>query len=236
MQAQIKEKREVAKGTLMVVFDLLGEKVDFTPGQYFWVTLLDPPYDDDKGPRRHITVVTSPNDRGVLGLATRIRDSAFKRSLAELPVGAEVDVEQPKGDFLLPDDTEQDYVFIAGGIGITVFRSMLRYIAEENLPHRVTLVYSNRDRESTAFLDELRELERAIPNLRLVLTMTDDAGWDGETRRIDADVLRDHLGSDLGSFTYLVAGPPGMVEAMEKMLAEAGVPDEQVRPERFSGY
>jgi ferredoxin-NADP reductase len=127
-------------------------------------------------------------------------------------------------------------VFIAGGIGITVFRSMLRYIAEENLPHRVTLVYSNRDRESTAFLDELRELERAIPNLRLVLTMTDDAGWDGETRRIDADVLRDHLGSDLGSFTYLVAGPPGMVEAMEKTLAEAGVPDEQVRPERFSGY
>jgi ferredoxin-NADP reductase len=236
MQAQIKEKREVAKGTLMVVFDLLGEKVDFTPGQYFWVTLLDPPYDDDKGPRRHITVVTSPNDRGVLGLATRIRDSAFKRSLAELPVGAEVDVEQPKGDFLLPDDTEQDYVFIAGGIGITVFRSMLRYIAEENLPHRVTLVYSNRDRESTAFLDELRELERAIPNLRLVLTMTDDAGWDGETRRIDADVLRDHLGDDLGAFTYLVAGPPGMVEAMEKVLAGAGVPEDQVRPERFSGY
>jgi ferredoxin-NADP reductase len=236
MQAQIKKKREVAKGTLMVVFDLLGEEVDFTPGQYFWVTLLDPPYDDDKGPRRHITVVTSPNDRGVLGLATRIRDSAFKRSLAELPVGTEVDVEQPKGDFLLPDDTEQDYVFIAGGIGITVFRSMLRYIAEENLPHRVTLVYSNRDRESTAFLDELRELEGAIPNLRLVLTMTDDAGWDGETRPIDADVLRDHLGTDLGAFTYLVAGPPGMVEAMETMLAEAGVPDEQVRPERFSGY
>jgi ferredoxin-NADP reductase len=236
MQAKVKEKREVAKGTLMVVFDLLGEEVDFTPGQYFWVTLLDPPYDDDKGPRRHITVVTSPNDRGVLGLATRVRDSAFKRSLAELPVGAEVDVEEPKGSFLLPEDTEQEYVFIAGGIGITVFRSMLRYISEENLPHRVTLVYSNRDRESTAFLDELQELERANPNLRLVLTMTDDAEWDGETRRIGPELLRDHLGDDLDAFTYLVAGPPAMVEAMETMLAEAGVPEEQVRPERFSGY
>lgn len=236
MQAKIKEKREVAKGTLMVVFDLLGHEVDFTPGQYFWVTLLDPPYDDEKGPRRHITVVTSPNERGVLGLATRVRDSAFKRSLAELPVGAEVDVEEPKGSFLLPEDTEQPYVFIAGGIGITVFRSMLRYIAEEQLPHRVTLVYSNRDRESTAFLDELRELERAIPNLRLVLTMTDDEEWDGETRRIDADMLRDHLDGGLDSFTYLVAGPPSMVEAMEKTLREAGVPEEQVRPERFSGY
>jgi ferredoxin-NADP reductase len=236
MQAKIKDKREVAKGTLMVEFDLLGEEVDFTPGQYFWVTLLDPPYDDDKGPRRHITVVTSPNDRGVLGLATRVRDSAFKRSLAELPVGTEVDVEQPKGDFLLPKDTEQEYVFIAGGIGITVFRSMLRYIAEEGLPHRVTLVYSNRDVESTAFLGELKELEEANPNLRLVLTMTEDPAWEGESRRIDAAMLRDHLGDDLGAYTYLIAGPPGMVEAMEKTLAEAGVPEEQVRPERFSGY
>ncbi len=236
MQAQIKEKREIAKGTLMVVFDLLGEEVEFTAGQYFWVTLLDPPYDDDKGPRRHITVVTSPNDRGVLGLATRVRDSAFKRSLAELPVGAEVDVEQPKGNFLLPKDTEPPYAFIAGGIGITVFRSMLRYIAEEKLPYRVTLVYSNRDRESTAFYDELLELERAIPGLQVVFTMTGDSGWDGERRRIDATMLRGHLGADLSAFTYLIAGPPRMVEAVEEIVSGQGVPEEQVRPERFSGY
>ena len=236
MQAKIKEKREVAKGTLMVVFDLLGEEVEFTAGQYFWVTLLDPPYDDDKGPRRHITVVTSPNERGVLGLATRVRDSAFKRSLAELPVGAQVDVEQPKGDFLLPDDTEPAYAFIAGGIGITVFRCMLRYIAEEKLPYRVTLIYSNRDRESTAFLEELQELERGLPNLHVVFTMTDDPGWDGETRRIDAAMLRDHLGPDLGAFTYLIAGPPKMVEAVEEIISGEGVQESQIRPERFSGY
>ena len=236
MQARIKEKTEVAKGTLLVVFDLLGEEVDFQAGQYFWVTLLDPPYDDEKGPRRHITVVTSPNERGVLGLCTRLRDTAFKRSLAELPVGAEVDLEQPKGSFLLPEETDRQYVFIAGGIGITVFRCMLRYVAEEGLPHRVTLVYSNRDRESTAFLEELEELERANPNLRLALTMTEDPGWDGETRRIDADVLRDHLEGDLGDFTYLLAGPPAMVEAMVETLGEAGVPEEHVRPESFSGY
>src|SRR4051794_21400432 len=177
MRAKIKEKREVAKGTLMVVFDLLGEEVEFEAGQYFWVTLLDPPYDDEKGPRRHISVVTSPNERGVLGLCTRLRDTAFKRSLAELPVGTDVDVEQPKGDFLLPEETDRRYVFVAGGIGITVFRCMLRYIAEDGLPHRVTLVYSNRDRESTAFLDELTELERDNPNFDLVLTMTNDEGW-----------------------------------------------------------
>jgi ferredoxin-NADP reductase len=236
VRAKVKEKREVAKGTLFVLFDLLGQEVDFRAGQYFWVTLLDPPYDDEKGPRRHISVVTSPHERGVLGLCTRLRDSAFKRSLAELPVGADVDVEQPKGDFLLPEDTEQPYVFIAGGIGITVFRCMLRYIAQEDLPHRVTLVYSNRDRESTAFLDELLELEGAIPGLQVVFTMTDDSRWDGETRRIDAAMLRDHLAGDLDSFTYLIAGPPKMVESMEEIVSGQGVPEEQIRPERFSGY
>jgi len=236
MRAKIKEKREVAKGTLMVVFDLLGEEVDFRPGQYFWVTLLDPPYDDEKGPRRHISVVTSPNERGVLGLCTRLRDSAFKRSLAELPVGADVDVEQPKGTFLLPEATDGPFVFIAGGIGITVFRCMLRYISEEGLPHRITLVYSNRDRESTPFLDELTELERDNPNFHLVLTMTDDEGWSGETRRIGAGLLRDHLEGDLGSFRYLIAGPPAMVEGVAETLEQTGIPEGQIQAGRFSGY
>jgi ferredoxin-NADP reductase len=236
MRAQIKEKREVAKGTLLVIFDLLGREVDFKPGQYFWVTLLDPPYEDEKGPRRHISVVTSPNERGVLGLCTRLRDSAFKRSLAELPIGAEVEVEEPKGSFLLPEDTTQPYVFIAGGIGITVFRCMLRYIAEEQLPYRVTLVYSNRDRDSAAFLDELLELEQANSNLELALTMTDDPAWDGESRRIDAEFLHDHLGDELQSLTYLIAGPPAMVEGVVGTLQAVGVPDEQLQPDRFSGY
>src|SRR5438876_809588 len=189
MNAKIKEKHEVAKGTLMVVFDLLGREVDFKAGQYFWVTLLDPPYDDEKGPRRHISVVSSPNERGVLALCTRLRDSGFKRSLDELPVGTEVDVEAPKGSFVLPEETDRPYGFVAGGIGITVFRSMLRYIGEEGLPHRVTLVYSHRDRESAAFLDELQDLERRNERFRLVPTMTEDPGWEGETRRIDAAML-----------------------------------------------
>ncbi len=236
MRARIKEKREVAKGTLLVIFDLLGREVDFKPGQYFWVTLLDPPHEDEKGARRHITVVTSPNERGVLGLCTRVRDSAFKRSLAELPIGAEVEVEEPKGSFLLPEETDRRYVFIAGGIGITVFRCMLRYIAEERLSHRVTLVYSNRDRESAAFLDELVELEHDNPNFQLVLTMTNDPVWDGESRRIDAELLRDQLGNELHSATYLIAGPPAMVEGVVETLQAAGVPEAQLRPERFSGY
>ena len=235
MQAQIKEKQDVAKGTLFVTFDLLGEQVAFKPGQYFFVTLPDAGHQDDRGLRRHFSVVTSPNDK-VLGLATRMRDSAFKRTLRELPIGTEVDVEQPKGNFVLPEDTSRPLVFIAGGIGITVFRSMLRYIREEALPYRVTLIYSNRDRDSTAFLDELRELEQEISDFRLILTMTQDPGWDGETRKVDAQFVEDYLGESLDQSTFLVAGPPPLVEGAQAALEAAGVPEENVIAESYSGY
>ena len=237
MRATVKEKREVAEGTLLVLFDLGGEHFDFRPGQYFWVELLDPPYADERGNRRHITVVTSPTEHGVLGLATRLRDTGFKQSLAELPVGAEVEVEQPKGEFVLPQETDRPYVFVAGGIGITVFRSMLRYIQDERLPHHVTLIYSNRDRAGPPFLDELAELERANPNLQVVLTMTQDPEWAGESRRLDdAQVFRDHLGSELRTYTYLVAGPPEMVDSVVETLRDAHVAEEQIRTDRFAGY
>ena len=126
-------------------------------------------------------------------------------------------------------------MFIAGGIGITVFRSMLLYITEEGLPHRVTLVYSNRDRESTAFLAELQELEQRNPNIRLVLTMTDDPSWDGRSARSTPTCCATtSRGSE--DFRYLVAGPPPMAEAVVEKLKGAGIPEEQVASDSFSGY
>src|SRR3954462_5131173 len=203
MRALVKETREVAQGTLLVVFDLQGEEVDFRPGQYFWVELPDRGHQDEKGLRRHISVVTSPTERGVLGMCTRLRDTAFKQTLAELQVGDEVEVEPPKGAYVLPEDTSPHYVFVAGGVGITVLRSMLRYIPDPGEPYRVTLVYSNRDRASTPFLDELQELEQRLPAFQLVLTMTEDEGWEGESRYVSAELLSDHLEGELGDHTYL---------------------------------
>ena len=234
MRATVADKREVAKGTLFVRFEI-GDYPDYRPGAYFWVELPDRGHQDEKGLRRHISLATSPTERPLVGLATRLRDTAFKRTLTELEVGDEVEVEEPKGSFLLPENTEQKYVFVAGGIGITVFRSMLRYIADEQLPYRVTLVYSNRDRESAAFLDELEELERRVDGLSLILTMTDEPGWDGETRHLDATVLGELLGG-LEDKTFFVAGPPPMAEAVAESLTKAGLPEERVRADKFSGY
>jgi ferredoxin-NADP reductase len=234
MRATVAEKREVAKGTLFVRFEV-EDYPDYRPGAYFWVELPDRGRQDERGLRRHISLATSPTERPLVGLATRIRDTAFKQTLAELEVGDEVQVEEPKGTFLLPEDTGAEYVFVAGGIGITVVRSMLRYIADERLPYRVTLLYSNRDRESAAFLDELEQLEQQLDGLRVILTMTDDPGWEGESRRLDASVI-DELVGGLEGKTFLVVGPPQMAESVAGSLLGAGLPEEGVLADKFSGY
>jgi ferredoxin-NADP reductase len=236
MRATIKEKDEVAERTVKVVFDLGGEHFDYRPGQYFWVELPNRGYDDERGLRRHISIVTSPTEHGVIGFATRLRDSAFKKTLAEMEVGDEADVEEPKGTFMLPDETDRPYVFVAGGIGITVFRSMLRYMADMQLPYRVTLLYSNRNRAAAAFLDELEEIRSGLPGLEIVLTMTDEPDWGGETRHIDDRLLHDYLGDDVSGYTFLVAGPPAMVEGVSEQIRAAGVADDHVIAAKFAGY
>ncbi len=172
----------------------------------------------------------------MLGLYTRLRDSAFKRSINELPVGSEVEVEEPKGSFLLPEETDERFVFIAGGIGITQSSAACSATSPRNSS---SIGSRSSTRIVTAslrpWLTELLALEQGNPNLQLVLTMTDDPAWEGESRGIDAELLHDHLGDELQSSTYLIAGPPAMVDGVGTLQA-AGVPEEHVRPDRFSGY
>jgi ferredoxin-NADP reductase len=137
---------------------------------------------------------------------------------------------------VLPDEQSGALVLVAGGIGITPFRSMLRYIQDEHLLYRVTLIYSNRDRASTPFLEELDDIANANPNIRVIATMTNDADWTGETRLIDADLFKKYLEGDLNRSTYMVAGPPGMAEAVTEELRTSGVRRDRISTDSFSGY
>jgi ferredoxin-NADP reductase len=124
-------------------------------------------------------------------------------------------------------------VFLAGGIGITPFVSMVRDAAHRRLPHRITLFYANRRPQDAAFLGEL---ERSRPNYRLISAMSEPpAGWKGETGFIDGAILRRHLTDPLKP-VYYFAGPPAMAMAMQSMLAELGVADADMRSEEFYGY
>ena len=236
VKAVIRDRKEIAKETLLVTFDLHGEQVNFRPGQYFFITIPNMPYADDRGNRRHFSIVNSPNEKGIISMATRWRKtSGFKTALRDMPLGTEVEIGRITGDFVLPEDASRPLVFIAGGIGITPFISMLRYVKETGSGHRITLLCSNRSRETTAFLDELQEMARTIEALKLVLTMSDDPTWPGEKRTIDAQFIKDHV-PDSQPRLFMIAGPPGMDEAMGTVLTQVGVDRTNIKVERFTGY
>lgn len=236
MKAKIKEKKEIADGTILVVFDLLGEEITFKPGQYFFVTLINPPFNDDNGLTRHFTILNSPAEKGIIAMATRIRESAFKRSLKEMPVGSEVEIKSIQGAFVLPEDINHQFVFIAGGIGITPFISMLRFIKDNNLPYKVTLIYSNRNKKSAAFFEELEQTGEDNPNIKVIFTMTQDEEWFGEKRRIDEEFIKNYISDDLNAYTYFISGPEAMVENINKVLIDSGIDEKNIRKEIFSGY
>ena len=172
-------------------------------------------------------------------IATRMRDTAFKRVLGAMPIGAAVNVEGPFGNLTLHNDAGRPAVLLAGGIGITPFRSILVRAAVEKLPHRIVLVSSNRRPEDAPFLAELDELQRKNPNYTLVATMTEMSRsrlpWAGERGPLDRAKLTRCL-KGVASPVYYIAGPPAMVSGLLDVLHDSGVDDDDVRSEDFSGY
>lgn len=234
MVGKIKSKEEVAVGTLRVEFEV-KEPFSFKPGQYCVINLGTLQYPDPRGPRRQFSINNSPNQKGLIVITTRISESGLKQTLKGLPIGSQVELGPIGGVFTLPDDTEKPLVMIAGGIGITPFLSMLAYITEQKLPYKVTLVYSNRNKESTAYLKELQNYQLQTTNYQLILTMTDDPTWTGEKRMVNAEFIKSYF-PQVNDQSYMVVGPPKMVEAVEKALLEAGVTVDNIRKENFTGY
>jgi ferredoxin-NADP reductase len=214
------------------------EGFGFRAGQAVNVTLLEPPETDGKGNSRTFSLVSAPHE-DTLAIATRMRDTAFKRVLGALAPGTTVKVRGPMGTFTLPDDPARPVVFLAGGIGITPFVSMLRHEARAASPRPRVLVYSNRRPEDAPFLEELQGLAAANGPFRLVATMTgmdrSAREWAGERGMVDAALLARHLPTGPAPVHY-IAGPPAMVAALRTILTAAGVAEGDIRTDEFFGY
>ena len=210
----------------------------YRAGQFVDITLLDPPETDAEGNLRGFSISSAPRE-DVIAITTRLRDTAFKRVLQRMPVGTKVKIEGPFGDLRL-HNAARPAVLLAGGIGVTPFRSILvETIGAGGLPYPVALFHANRRPEDEAFGDEFRRLARRDPNLTYVPTVTAwvgyGPGWGGEQGRIDAAMLRRHLDGIVDPI-YYIAGPPGMVQALREMLLVSGVDEDDVRIEEFTGY
>ena len=233
----LRRREAVADGTMAFYFD---KPAGFThqAGQNAVFTLLDARESDSQGSSRTFSIASAAHEPGIM-VATRMRDTAFKRSLKSAAPGAKLRIDGPNGVMVLHEDAARPAAFLAGGIGVTPFLSMARHAAHDRLPHRITLFYANRRAEDAAFLDELRALEQSNPNFRLVATMSQAdksaQAWSGETGFIRADMLRRHLG-DLKAPVFYCAGPNAMTMSMEMMLADLGVREDDMRSEEFYGY
>ena len=159
--------------------------------------------------------------------------------LKTMESGTELTLDAPHGSFTLHNNVNIPAVFLTGGIGVTPVRSIVLQAIHDNVPHRIFVFYSNRRPEDAAFLDELMESHEANPNYTFVGTMTQmeksSREWHGETGVISKAMLLEFI-DDLTLPIYYLDGPPAMVNAMRKLLSEAGVDDDNIRTEEFSGY
>jgi ferredoxin-NADP reductase len=230
-------RTELAERTMAFRFDKPSGFV-FKAGQFIDMTLLNPPKTDAEGNVRGFSIASAPQE-DVLMIATRLRGSAFKHVLQTMPLRSEVSIDGPFGNLHLHNNPARPAVLLAGGIGITPFRSIIVRAAKENLPHRIFLFYSNRRPEDAPFLDELLQLQKENRNYKLIATMTEVAKskkqWSGETGYIDAAMLAKYL-KDATSPIYYIAGPPAMVSGLHAMLNAAGTDDDDIRLEEFAGY
>jgi ferredoxin-NADP reductase len=236
-QSKLLSRVEVAEGTMAFHFEKPSE-FDFKAGQSADLTLSNPPETDSEGNTRIFSIASSPFENRLM-FTTRMRDTAFKRSLTRIPIGTGVKIDSPMGSFTLHKNSAKPAVFLAGGIGITPFLSIVRQADHDRLPHKLHLFYSNRRPEDAPFLDTLQMLEKSNPNFQLVCAMTKMAQsrkeWKGETGLIDQEMLSRHLNNLQGPI-YYIAGPPAMVAGLRKMLVSADIDEDDIRTEDFAGY
>lgn len=222
--ARIKNRKKVAKDTYEVIFSVKGD-FNFVAGQHTGVWLPKLPYKDPRGNFRLFSISSSPNNKKTISVAFRDSGSGFKRSLLKLPIGTEVELMKPAGFFVMPADKKQELAFIAGGIGITPFRSMINFAAEEKTQNKIILYYVNSSAQTAAFLPELKKLEKKNKNFSL----NNFIGREKFTEAIRKMKSKEE-------FLWYIAGPPGMVSEMRNTLFLNKINPAKILTEEFDGY
>jgi len=208
----------------------------YEAGQFVTIRL---PQLDSNGPKestRSMSIASAPHEQGVM-ISMRLSPSLFKRKIADLNVGDEVEISGPFGRLIVPKEVQgQNLIFLAGGIGIAPFRSIVVDQSHKNWPNKICLFYASRNLECAAFLPELEKIMN--PHFKIVPTMSRPEEckqkWHGEEGRITLQLIEKYINGNDGIF-YIV-GLPDMVKESKKILSEFGVTDDRIKIEFFSGY
>jgi len=231
------EKRELAPALFEFVFEA-DRRLAFRPGQYIEWTLphANP---DSRGIKRYFTIASSPNER-VVRLGVRIGDqiSSFKTALKSLPVGGTTYASHLMGDFVLPDDPNQKLVFIAGGIGITPFRSMVQYLMDIGEKRDIVLLYACASCTDFIYTD-LFNRAKDVFGLKTVEIVTDPAnvtpGVVCRTGYVDVKLLTEEV-PDFRDRKFYLSGPVAMVKAYKQLLLSLSIPARNIATDYFPGF
>jgi ferredoxin-NADP reductase/organic hydroperoxide reductase OsmC/OhrA len=230
-------RQVIARNTMAFTFEK-PKNFNFRAGQFGDIILINPPRTDAEGNTRGFSIASPPYSENLM-IASRMRDTAFKRVLSEMPLSTPVKWDAPYGSFTLHHNTAIPAVFLTGGIGITPVRSIALQAARSKLPHHISVFYANNAPEEAAFLDELSALKGINPYFKLIPTMThmeiSQRPWRGEVGYINQTMLEKYL-NNLRKPIYYVSGPPDMVAAMREVLHASEVSDDNIRTEEFTGY
>lgn len=233
---KLKEKLKREEGIYDFIFKS-NKKINHKPGQYLEWTIGDS-LPDNRGNRRYFTIASSPTESDILlGARFYSNPSSFKRKLESFQTGDEVVAGKLSGEFVMPSDPSIKLAFIAGGIGITPFRSMIKYLLDTNERRGIVLIYSNNLEKEIAYKDILNEAESKL-GIKTFYTLTGKAsipeGWYGLIGFVDKEVIIREIPDYLERVFY-ISGSHNMVTAFQKLLKELDVPTKNVKTDFFPG-
>jgi ferredoxin-NADP reductase/Na+-translocating ferredoxin:NAD+ oxidoreductase RnfD subunit len=233
----LKHKHKVADSIYEFVFKS-EDRLNFKPGQYMeWTYGHKNP--DSRGNRRYFTIASSPTEKEMMfGIKFYNPASSFKSNLLHLHPGSKIFAGALAGDFVLPDRSEEKLAFIAGGVGITPFRSMFKYLIDTKQARDIALFYSNTTADEIAYQDILSQAQREI-GAKIFLTLTDQSrlpmNWANYTGYVDSAMVMDSL-PDYQSRTFYISGSDGFVSSMKKTLRQIGVAGHKIKTDFFPGF
>ena len=237
---KLKKAVQVSPDTVEFIFDS-DYPLKFKPGQYLEWTLGHKKI-DNRGNRRYFTIASSPTEKELrLGVKFYQKPSSFKKALAQMNDGENIIVSQLSGDFVLPRNKKKKLVFIAGGIGITPFRSMIKYLMDKKQKRDIILIYSNK-KEVDIVYKEIFDLASQNINLKVLYTLTDLdfqgqslRKWTGKTGIVDGRFILNEV-KDWAERTFYISGPPFMVAGIEKAIKNLGISQSKIKTDFFPGF
>jgi len=232
----LREKREIAASIFEFVFEP-EQRLQYEPGQFLEWTLRHNNF-DSRGVRRYFTIASSPTEaRMKIGVKIIGGGSSFKSALKNLSAGENIVAGEISGEFTLPKNKEEKMVFIAGGIGITPFRSMAKFLLDNNERRDIVLFYFCSDPAEFAY-GKIFEKAQEI-GLKTIYVITGKnrvpAHWRGKAGFLNDEMIRSEV-SGFRERTYYISGPEVMVKSYKKLLASVGISSRRIKTDYFPGY